>query len=59
MDNGFLMMDTAKNAPNYMGFQLPLCRKEPEVCVAQGSNEETTVSVNLNNIAKAFLTSYM
>lgn len=56
-DNGF-HMDTAKNAPNYMGFNYLYAERTGGMW-HKGGNEETTVSVNLNNIAKAFLTSYV
>lgn len=56
-DHGF-HRDTALQAPKYMGFNY-LYVEETGGMWHKGGNEETTVSVNLNNIAKAFLTSYV
>ncbi|MDE6137850.1 MAG: hypothetical protein K2F57_00100 [Candidatus Gastranaerophilales bacterium] len=56
-DHGF-HKDTALQAPKYMGFNY-LYVEETGGMWHKGGNEETTVSVNLNNIAKAFLTSYV
>ena len=56
-DHGF-HMDTAKASGNYMGFNY-IHVEETGGMYHKGGNEETTVSVNLNNLAKAFLTSYV
>ena len=56
-DNGF-HTDTAKQSPNYMGMNY-FYVKETGGLFHKGGNEETTISINLNNIAKAFMTSYV
>ena len=56
-DSGF-HNNTAKASANYMGFNY-LYAEETGGMYHKGGNEETTVSVNLNNLAKAFLTSYV
>nr|QGT49816.1 hypothetical protein Melaina855_2030 [uncultured Candidatus Melainabacteria bacterium] len=56
-DNGF-HIGTTKNSPKYMGMNY-IYVEETGGMYHKGGNEETTVSVNLNNIAKAFLTSYV